>query len=146
MKINLLIIAIISFSLAGCSTRDSNNISVYDLLKTSKESVSFAIVNDKSVDAIFAWIKDEKPSSVQLACNNDKKLCDKLDQKLKNANIEIIPLFDIDDKLIASFDRNSAQNCKPGVFGCSVSVNQINHVSNYNQFLNPAISDYAPAR
>jgi hypothetical protein len=138
---NLFIIIITVFFVVSCANTKSRRVNVTDLVSASSENVSFAIENEKSVDNIVSWIYDDVPGKAVLSCKDDDILCDEIKHILERSSIPYeVDTQNANDNITFIYERVSAVDCKTK-FGCSVSVNLLQSVTDRYDFVEPSLLD-----
>lgn len=118
-------------------------------LDINSEKISFKIASESSLEEVESWLVNDKPSRAMFSCSSiSSYLCDKVSSILDSYEIayEQSDSEDGDDYILLHYDRVNAKKCDTQEFGCSVSMNTIQHVTDYNQFVKPSISDMQDSR
>ncbi len=121
------------------------------LLNPSSEKVSFPVTDSSSVKNIVEWIHgDNKPSSAEVTCAAKDKSCIALKRTLKAEKIAFteVPLSTEEGKtgnISIIYSHIIARDCKTSDFGCSTAINSLRMVTNREQFIKPALSDFQDA-
>ena len=131
--------------ISSCSTIAVNNPPLVpeSLISASSEKVSFMVESEDSINEIFQWIEDDKPTRVNISCVKSNKDCQSLYKKFEDMNIpsanQIIEGEQSNVDLV--YERVLARDCKRQKFGCSVASNALQMVADHKQFTSPALSD-----
>lgn len=139
---NLFVVICSLLILTACSNGRYARVTPESLLNSSSEKISIKLSGDSSIDQLKMWIDDDMPSSAVLSCESDDGLCRKAQRVLNEASVS----YELDDadtgSVVLSYDRAVALECSSASsLGCSVSVNSLNMVGDYQQYINPELSD-----
>jgi hypothetical protein len=117
------------------------------LVSSSAEKISFPVADAASVAAIEKWVNSgEKPSAAEISCNASGKSCKAVKQMLKKHKINTTEVaLTGESSLALIYERVTAKNCEESHFGCATAANSLNMVTNRDQFIKPALSDYQDA-
>lgn len=128
--------------IGSCSDLNSARVAPESLISASFELVSF-VVEDDSISEVIDWASDDKPTTVNLSCTKANDNCAALAEFFTEQNIPSMVDESRDDisKIELVYERVAARNCSSRSFGCSVSVNSLQMVSDHRQFTSPALSD-----
>lgn len=164
MKRQLQLLTIISvFVLSACDKIApegfANRGAPESLLDISAETVSVPLSSDHSIDELIDWVDQDQPTAAQLYCVESDVLC--------AAAEEVLSLYGVEYEFIPSesnvvnfvYERVLAHDCENRfvdntinpynlnhpTYGCSVSSNMLQMVSDRSQFVNPALSGYPDA-
>jgi murein endopeptidase len=137
----VLFCSVLAFSTSCTLSHSKSALSIENLLLNSAEVVSFPISDNASVHTIKAWIGDELPSHATLSCPTSSNQCTEVARILKEKNITVDAIAEEANKVVLSYDHTTTRNCPPHAFGCSVSANALQMISNHNQVLHPATLD-----
>ena len=129
---------VLLFSSACTLSHSKIALSPEDLLANSAEVVSFPISDTASLHTISAWIADDLPSHATLSCSAGNAGCTELTRLLNEKHIPTTENAEATDKVALSYDHITTRECPTYAFGCSVSVNSLHMIGNYNQILKPA--------
>lgn len=150
-KISLLCSILVLVS--ACSMhRAAPVIRAESLINSSAEKVSFAISDLSSLSPIEKWVSNgDSPSSAELTCVNRGKVCNAVKKILSKHGISVneVPAAPGSDNVVGSvsliYNRLIARECATVHFGCATSTNSIHMVTNREQFIKPALSDFQDA-
>ena len=150
--------------LSGCSEIPkeaySNRTGPEALLDVSLETVNVPLDSFAGVDELTAWVNNEQPSRAELQCAENSHICMNAERVLEQF---AVPVTNNDspagNQVVLYYERILARDCDPKYvdnhinpynlnyqsFGCSVSANTIQMVSDRRQFVNPALLDFPDA-
>lgn len=134
--------------LSACQSHISPRVAPESLLNASSEHVAFSLTDANSVDSVFAWIKDDKPTEAELVCAKNKKTCMNVKNELSDRSIptKLKKSVDGTNSVSLIYHRVTARNCSVRGFGCSVSVNALQMVPDYSHFTRPPLSEKQSAK
>jgi hypothetical protein len=144
----LFILLLTALTVSACVSTNTKRVEPESLLNSSKEDVSFELVNNDSIGAIVKWVNDDKPTGAQLNCNTKGKQCQQAQKILKSRLIPFKvakPATDTPESVKLLYARVSAKDCSSNLLGCSVSVNSLQMVTDHNTFVAPSLSDQQDA-
>ncbi len=148
-----------ALTLAACSgARDSEFMSrggPEALIDVSSEVVNLSIADKKDLEALSTWIATDAPTRAELQCDASAKLCREALSILEKKGVAISTVPSAANTVMLTYERILARDCnqryretkspRSGApapsFGCAVSANIVQHVSDKNAFVNPSISD-----
>ena len=130
------------------------------LLDVSSEVVSLSIANKPDLDALSDWIAKDAPTRAQLFCNEATPNCKKARTLLEHADVGIEINPSPSNTVTLVYERILARDCSvryvdgyqsqfnayPPTFGCAVSANMVQQVSDKRDFINPNVSDDPSSR
>lgn len=136
------IIAVVLF-VSACSTLPSVYVAPETLLNASSERVSFGLSDSASLQAISTWVEGDAPTRAELTCPVDGQLCSQARDLLNNYSVtsRVVENAGGDGSVVLLYDRIVARDCSSQQFGCSVSVNSLQMVADYRQYVHPNLSD-----
>ncbi len=126
------------------------------LLDQSSEVVNFAVGGDSSLNDMTAWINQDQPTRAELYCNEGDAACGEARQALQQFGIPVNYVPSGDNVATLVYDRVLARDCEnryidnsinpynldPPTYGCSMSSNIVQMVTDKRQFTSPALLDY----
>lgn len=123
------------------------------LLDVSAEVVNLDISTPATVSELEGWVREDAPSRAELYCAAGSELCTKAQAVLARYGIafEVVP--SAEDSAALIYERILARDCEnryidhsinpyhlsAPTFGCSVSVNIVQHVTDKQQFIRPSL-------
>jgi hypothetical protein len=130
------------------------------LVDVSSEVVNLPVVTGNDLNELSSWIEKDHPTRAELYCTADDPRCI---EALKVLDLEAVPtrLVPSDDYSVALvYERILAHDCNPRfvnntpnvfngyhpAFGCAISANMVQHVSDKQQFVSPNLSDSPSAK
>lgn len=160
-----LMLGAVALALTACGPepRDSefmNRGGPESLLDVSSEAVSLSIATKKDVDALNNWIAGDAPSRAELQCDATAKNCKDALRVLEKRGVEVSTVPSPNNTATLVYERILARDCNQRYrepkapmynapapsFGCSLSANIVQHVSDKSVFVNPPISDVPLAK
>ena len=134
---------------SSCSSHYSSVIRPESLISASAEKISFPISDSASVMTIENWVSGgDVPTDAEVSCVNGNPSCLSVKKFLKNSHIpfkEVAPVDASSSRISLIYDSLIARGCDANSFGCSTSLNAIRMVTNREQFIKPALSDFQDA-
>ena len=144
MRLLITIVTILSFTTACSSNMNSKRVTPESLLNSSSERVAFSLLDESSLIQIKEWASEDKPTSADIACNNEySKIC-KDAQKLlfkENISYSLTPSNNGSNSIALIYKRVTAHDCDGKNLGCGVSVNTLQMIADHDQILDPSLSD-----
>jgi hypothetical protein len=143
--------------LAACSKiPDSAYINRGDpenLLDVSSEIVSLDISSDTSVQALIEWMDKDAPTRAELYCITGDNQCDQAVKALQLYRVPYLQMPSNERIAVFVYERVLARDCNNRYmdnsinpyhlnhpsFGCSVSANIAQHVTDKKQFIRPEL-------
>ncbi len=134
-------------SACAVTTNHSTPIRPESLVNATAEKISFPISDSASVITIEDWIiAGDAPTSVEISCADGNPSCVSLKTFLTNHHIAYQDSAAGESSSVSlTYNRLIARTCNPNSFGCSTSLNSISMVTNRDQFIKPALSDFPDA-
>lgn len=125
------------------------------LLDVSSEVVSLGVGSASEIKDLEVWIGRDHPSRAQLNCAAGDKHCRDAKKLLENAKIPVMFSANGGQSVTLIYERIVARDCDPryvdnphnfyntnhAAFGCAVSANMVQHVTDKQEFINPSLSD-----
>lgn len=129
------------------------------LLDVSSEVVNIALSSPRSVDELSGWVSQDPPSRADLLCLESDLVCRQAQQVLDQSGVQVNYIAAADNNVTLVYDRVLARDCENRfidnstnpyhlnhpTFGCSVASNMVQMVSDKQQFISPALTDYPDA-
>ncbi len=156
-KTALLVLSMLLVASCGKPPADAafNNRGPESLLDVSSEVVTLSANSKSELSDLSAWIEKDHPTRAELNCAVADKRCDDA-RKLLDLNgvpvsagngadhtvtlvYERILARDCDQRLV--INRPNYHNAPSTNFGCAVSANIVQHVTDKQEFINPNLSD-----
>lgn len=151
--------AFVLLALSACQQPSSaaffNRGAPESLLDVSSEVVNLSTGGKDQLRALSDWVAKDKPSHVELYCNEKFANCKEAKRILTSNAIPTNVIASGNNTAMLFYERIVARDCNPRYldtgtsmynesapsFGCSLSANIVQHVSNKRDFINPNISD-----
>ncbi len=152
--------------LAGCKERLYDASAFYDrgspeaLLDVSSEVVNLGVANKGELRALSNWIANDQPTRAELFCDAILKSCKDAQNLLQRKGVEVSFSPSPENTVTLIYERILARDCNARYitkgtsyynepspsFGCAMSANIVQHVSNKRDFISPNLSDDPSAR
>lgn len=130
------------------------------LLDVSSEVVNLGVTTPAQVDELSQWVGRDQPTRAELYCAEGAKLCNEARKvfDLYGVPVTFVPSSTQTATLV--YERVLARDCDQTfrddlqlwhnehhpAFGCSISANIVQHVTQKQQFVNPNLTDYRDAQ
>jgi hypothetical protein len=125
------------------------------LLDVSAEVVSLGVSNATEIKELGAWIAKDHPSRAELNCASGDPHCRDAQKLIEKAGIPFVFGTNGGQSVTLVYERIVARDCNPSyvdnphnyyntnhaAFGCAVSANIVQHVTDKQEFINPSLSD-----
>lgn len=125
------------------------------LLDASSELVNVTLYERGSVNQLADWINEDQPTAAEVHCIEGDPLCDQALDVMDQFGVPVTLMPSQENSIILLYERVVARDCENRYitnhanpynlnhknFGCSVSANTIQMVSNRQQFVNPELLD-----
>lgn len=125
------------------------------LLDVSSEVVSLSIGSSAQVIELGDWINRDVPSRAEVNCAGNSKSCTDAKQLLEKKSVPFTMGANANETVTLVYERIVARDCNPryvdnphnfyntnhAAFGCAVSANIVQHVTDKQEFINPSLSD-----
>lgn len=125
------------------------------LLDVSSEVVNVSLGSPKAIDQLTDWVNQDQPSRAELYCLESSPMCAEAKGVLEQFGVPVMFVAASDNTVALVYERVLARDCENRfidnninpynmnypTFGCSVSSNIVQHVSDKQQFVSPALSD-----
>ncbi len=163
MKNNILSACALSIVLVACSTIPKeayfNRGEPESLLDASSEVVNLKVDSPASVREVTNWINQDQPTRAELNCTDGTRVCRQVQSVLHQFSVPVKYTSGSDNTVVLVYDRVLARDCENRyiddrinpynlnhpTFGCSMSVNMVQMVSDKRQFTTPQLMDYSDA-
>ncbi len=131
------------------------------LLESQEHLATFEIDSKDALKDILAWARKANPTEATLRCRPKSKLCGKLEKMLTKEGIAVGYTEGASrNEVTFAFERHSVRKCENRyidnpinpyhlnhpTFGCTISTNIAQMVTDKRQFTDPALSDKTDAR
>lgn len=160
---NLFITAALGLALAACSQIPKE--AYYSrgepesLIDKTSEVVNLKIESPASVEEITNWINKDQPTRAELRCSEGDGLCGEVKSVLHQFGVPVKYTATMENNVELIYDRVQARECERRyidnminpynlnhpTFGCTVSSNMVQMVTNKREFTDPKLMDYADA-
>ena len=129
-------------------------------LDVSTEKVTFSLATKSAVTKFSKLVMEDRPSNAELRCSISNTRCAQAKEILERNSVSIHLTSENSNSVLLSYDRTVARDCNPRyvdnmtdshhntnhpAFGCAVSGNILQMVSNKRQFTNPNLLDFPDA-
>ncbi|MDX2096101.1 MAG: hypothetical protein SFW64_09260 [Alphaproteobacteria bacterium] len=125
------------------------------LIDISSEVVSLPVGDALAVADLKNWLNRDRPTRAELNCVSSDKYCGEAKKLFEKQNIPLAHGTPGNQTVTLIYERILARDCNPSyvdnphnfyntnhaAFGCAVSANMVQHVTNKQEFVNPALSD-----
>ncbi len=126
------------------------------LLDVSSEVVNLSVAGKDELRQLSSWISGDHPTRAELFCDVRLKNCKTASAILRAKGIETNLTPSPDNMVTLVYERILARDCNPRfidsrrirlsnepapTFGCSLSANIVQHVSDKREFINPSLMD-----
>ena len=129
------------------------------LLDVSSEVVNVSLSSDRSIDDLVGWVNQDQPSRAEITCLESDPVCQQAQRTLERFGVPASYTPAADNNVTLVYERVLARDCENRyidnhinpynmnhpTFGCSVASNMVQMVSDKQQFVSPALSDYPDA-
>jgi len=129
------------------------------LLDVSSEVVNLGVRSGKEVDDLSQWVNRDQPTRAELYCPEGEKNCREAQQVLDLYGVPVTKVSSQAGTVTLVYERVLARDCDPSfrddetlwynehhpAFGCALSANIVQHVTQKQQFISPNLSDYRDA-
>lgn len=130
------------------------------LLESRNHDMVFGVKSKQSVRDIMAWVAKAAPRQASLHCEAKNKACNTLERLLTDKGIEVERAYSAANDAIFSIERMAARKCENRyvdnivnpynlnhpTFGCTVSSNIAQMVTDKRQFTDPDLMVNPDAR
>lgn len=125
------------------------------LIDYSSEVVNLSVGSPQEVNEFSSWVNRDQPSRAELYCTSGSAQCNEAKQVLDLFSVPYTHVPSAQATVTLIYERNLARDCEQRymengenhynlnhpTFGCSISANIVQHVSDKKQILNPNIMD-----
>lgn len=129
------------------------------LLNVSSEVVNISLLSPSSTDELVQWLNEDQPTRVELHCANGDMYCGSAQAILEQFAVPYNIFMSADSRATLIYDRVVARDCdhrymdmpinpynlNHPTFGCAISANALQMISDKQQIVSPALSDYQDA-
>lgn len=145
-------------ALAGCHSDPMPDSAYYNrggpeqLLDVSSEVVSLSINSSTEMKDLSRWVNKDKPSRAELYCKQGETRCMEAQKLLDLHGVPSATVPSADNMVALVYERVVARDCNQRFtdyhthnwtsapeYGCSVAANMVQHVSDKQQFVSPAV-------
>lgn len=130
-----------------------------DLLDQSSEIVNFELNDYSALDDLLNWVNQDQPTRAELYCMEADSTCAEAEQILQQFGVSTVFVASGDNMVTLVYERVLARDCENryienGVnpynlphptFGCTISSNIVQMVTDKRQFTSPALLDLPDA-
>jgi hypothetical protein len=163
-RTSLLLSALALLALSAC--HKPNDAAFYNrggpesLLDVSSEVVTLGVSTPQELEELSRWIDQDQPTRAELYCDVGNLACAKAQQVLDLHGVPSMMVTSNQASVTLIYERVLARDCSQryvdnssnpwntnhAAFGCSLSGNIVQQVSNKQQFINPNLGDIPGAR
>ncbi len=125
------------------------------LLDVSSEVVNLSVAGPNELSQLSSWVEQDQPSRAELYCTPGEPRCTEARKVLELHGVPVMQVPSMDYTAALVYERILARDCNPTFrdrtynnwnlrspsFGCSISANIVQHVSDKQQFVNPNLTD-----
>jgi hypothetical protein len=125
------------------------------LIDLSSEIVHLSIASPSELKELAAWVEKDRPTRAQLSCVASTKQCVDAQKLLELQGVPVAMGTDAENSVTLVYDRILARDCDQRYvdnahnsynithphFGCAVSANIVQHVTDKQEFVSPNLSD-----
>ena len=129
------------------------------LLDVSSEVVNLGVNSAAEVDELSQWVGRDQPTRAELYCSEGAPLCREAKQALELYGVPLMFVPSNTQTVTLVYERVLARDCDQRFndnlqlwqhenhpsFGCSISANMVQHVTQKQQFISPNLGDYRDA-
>jgi len=132
------------------------------LLDKTSETIQVSLLSGSSVQDLESILHDDPPSRAELNCSASESLCSRAARALSKQQIPLTYAQSMEhgERSVALvYERTVARDCEnryidntsnvynlnPPTFGCSVTANSVQMVTDKHQFTQPKLKDYMDA-
>ena len=143
-------------SLAACNVaREAhyNRGAPESLLDVSSEVVNLPVSTPAQVSELSSWVNRDQPTRAELYCRDSDGSCQDAAEVLQLFAVPTLRVPSADSTVTLIYERTLARDCDQRyidnsqnphnlnhpVFGCSISANIVQHVSDKKQFVKPSL-------
>jgi type IV pilus biogenesis protein CpaD/CtpE len=167
MKKSFLKVSFLSgvFAISACVSDPSQfrqNVGIPEaMIDTSSELVTVKLVNKESLSKLSSVISRDIPDRAELRCSLASVKCSQAKALLTSKSVSVSMGSDKSNVVALFYDRTVVRDCDPkytdnmhtgledadvpASFGCAVTANVVQMVSDRKQFTNPALMDLPDA-
>jgi hypothetical protein len=124
------------------------------LLDVSSEVVNLPVATSAQVNELSSWVNRDQPTRAELYCRASDPHCQDAAQVLELFDIPTLKVPSGQSAITLVYERTLARDCEARyidnrhnqrnlshpTFGCATAANIVQHVSDKQQFVNPALS------
>ncbi len=129
------------------------------LLDVSSEVVNLGVRSSTEVDELSQWISRDQPTRAELYCTEGEQFCRESRQVLELYGVPFTFVPSNTQTATLVYERVLARDCDQrfkdeldqwrnenhAAFGCSISGNIVQHVTQKQQFISPNLGDFRDA-
>lgn len=123
------------------------------LLDVSSEVVNLPVATALQVNELSSWVNRDQPTRAELYCRESDQHCADASQVLDLFNVPTVQVPSAQGTVTLVYERTLARDCEQRfidnrdnpynlnhpTFGCSTAANIVQHVSDKQQFVSPAL-------
>lgn len=162
MKHSFFLLPLALLSFAACTAPDSAYYSrgtPESLLDVSSEVVNLSVAGPQELQELSDWVESDQPTRAELYCMDGDIRCNEARQVLDLQGVPTMLVPSPANNVALVYERILARDCNQrfrdntsnnrnlnhAAWGCSVSANVVQHVSDKQQFVSPNLMDIQPA-
>lgn len=125
------------------------------LIDVSSEVVNLSVAGPKEITELSQWIERDPPTRAELYCAASDLRCGEAKKALQLNGVPVNVIGSGDRTVTLVYERILARDCSQRfievthdeynapspAYGCAVAANIVQHVSDKQQFVSPALSD-----
>lgn len=129
------------------------------LLDVSSEVVNLSVATSAQVDELSQWVGRDQPTRAELYCSEGAPLCREARQVFDLYGVPVTFVSSGNQTATLVYERVLARDCNQSfrddlqlwqnehhpAFGCAISANIVQHVTQKQQIVNPNLTDYRDA-
>ena len=132
------------------------------LLDKTSETIQVSLISGSSVQDLESILRDDPPSRAELNCSASESLCSRAARSLAKWQVPVTYVQSAENgerSVGLVYERTVARDCEnryidnvsnvynlhPPTFGCSVTANTVQMVTDKHQFTQPKLKDYPDA-
>ncbi|MFM9890934.1 MAG: hypothetical protein ACKVOE_09935 [Rickettsiales bacterium] len=124
------------------------------LIDVSSEVVNLSVAGPKEITELSRWIERDPPTRAELYCGANDTRCTEAQKALQLSGVPVTLVGSGDRTVTLVYERILARDCNPRFvevthdqynalspsYGCATAANIVQHVSDKQQFVSPALS------
>jgi len=129
------------------------------LLDVSSEKAELSVASQEAAQKVIHSLGHEKPVRAELHCLKKSTSCNKVEEALRHAGVSLTRVVSSDNSVLFTYEHVMARDCENRyidnminpynlnhpTFGCSVSANSVQMVTDKHEFTSPRLLAYPDA-